>query len=98
MAKGSITYKGERKEVEITNRVLLQFEMNGGSFTEFEQKPVQTSMQLACSVLGLKGDILDHADDFLPLSELAEEMKELMAVSGFSDTKDLEDEVAAGKE
>lgn len=77
-----ITYKGKKVEVSVDNRTIMQFEMNGGNLSDFESKPISSSISLACACLGLSGDPLDHANDLLPMTELAEEIKVAMEESG----------------
>tara|TARA_B100002019_G_scaffold111531_1_gene95948 strand:- start:10817 stop:11095 length:279 start_codon:yes stop_codon:yes gene_type:complete len=84
----TITYKGEKKEVTVDNRAIMQFEMNGGNISEFDKKPISSAVSLACACLGLTGDPLEHANDLLPMAELAEEIKVCMEQSGLSGDDD----------
>lgn len=83
MAK--INYKGEEKEIQINNRTMMKFEQMGGTLQDFEDKPVTSSIILACASLDLQGDPLDHANDLPSLNELSEIMKEALVESGYSD-------------
>lgn len=82
MAK--ITYKGEEREIKITNKSMMSFEMAGGKLSEFEENPVSNSIKLVCACLGLKGDPLNYADDFPPLVELSECIRQAMDESGMT--------------
>ena len=78
----NIRYKGKDVELKLSNKTMMKFEMNGGSFAKYEAEPVSQSVKLVCAALGLEGDPLDHADDLPPLAELAEVMKEALDESG----------------
>ena len=78
----TIRYKGKDVELKLSNRTLMKYEMNGGSFAKYEEEPVSQSVKLVCAALDLDGDPLDHADDLPPLTELAEVMKEALDDSG----------------
>tara|TARA_B100002019_G_scaffold289988_2_gene306742 strand:+ start:313 stop:594 length:282 start_codon:yes stop_codon:yes gene_type:complete len=82
MAK--ILYKGEEREIKIDNKSMMRFEMNGGSLSDFESKPVSCAVNLACACLDLEGDPLDHANDLPPLSDIAEAVKSAMEESGLN--------------
>jgi len=82
MAK--ITYKGEEKDIKVDNKAIMLFEINGGNISDFDSKPIASSISLACACLGLTGDPLEHANDLPPMAELAESIKEAMAGSGLS--------------
>ena len=84
----TIKYKGKDKDIKITNRVMMAFEMSGGKLTEFETNPVTSAIKLACASLGLKGDPLDHADDFGSLAEISESIKDAMNESGLGEEID----------
>jgi hypothetical protein len=80
----TIKYKGKETEIKIDNRAMMKFEMNGGSLSDFESKPVSCAVTLACACLDLDGDPLDHANDLPPLTEIAESVKEAMEESGLN--------------
>jgi len=81
MAK--IKYKGEEKELKITNRAMMAFELSGGNIKDFETNPVSSAIKLACACLKLQGDPLDHADDLPPLVEISEAITQAMTESGY---------------
>lgn len=85
MAK--INYKGKEVEIKVNNRALMLFELNGGSMSDFETKPVSASITLACACLGLEGNPLDHANDLPSLNEMAGIIKEAMDESGIGEAK-----------
>lgn len=85
----TIKYKGEDTEIVIDNRTMMRFELNGGSLTDFETKPVSCSITLACASLGLEGDPLDHANDLPPIAEIAEAVKLAMEESGLNNQQEL---------
>lgn len=82
MAK--IIHKGEEKEIQIDNRTLLAFEQAGGSFSNFDEQPISSSIKLACAALGLEGNPLDHANDLPSLNKLSEIMRIALEESGFN--------------
>lgn len=84
-----IKYKGQIKEYTITNKVMMKFEMAGGSFVNFESQPISQSIIFICCALGLEGDPIDHADDFEGLPEIAESIKSALDESGFSNSVEL---------
>lgn len=73
-----IAYKGESRELKIGNAAMMRFSRLGGSFEKLESDPVEQAITLACAALGLTGDPIDHADDFPPLAQLADPIKQAM--------------------
>ena len=84
----TIKYKGEQRDIKITNKVMMSFELSGGKLTDFETNPVTSAIKLACAGLGLKGDPLDHADDFGSLTDISESIKDAMNESGIGEEMD----------
>lgn len=83
MAK--IKYKGKDQDIKITNRVMMSFELSGGKLTEFETNPVTSAIKLACACLNLKGDPLEHADNFGSLADISNSIKDAMDESGLGE-------------
>ena len=83
MAK--LKYKGKETDIVIDNRTLLAFELAGGSFSDFDDKPISASIKLACCALKLEGDPLDHANDLPNLNTLSTVMRKAIEESGFGD-------------
>lgn len=71
----TITYKGELRELKIGNAAMMRFSRLGGSLDKLEADPVTQAITLACAALDLKGDPIDHADDFPPVFEMVEPIK-----------------------
>ena len=91
MSKPAITiaYKGDLRTVPtIGNKVLMQFERQGGRLSELEQLPVTTAVTLICCALGLPGDPIDHADDLPSLKVIAQTVKAALEASGLTGDED----------
>ena len=86
MAK--IKYKGKEKEIELDNRAMMKFELDGGAMSDFETHPIYASIRLACACLNLEGDPLDHANYLPPLKELPIVMQQAIEESGFIDKEE----------
>lgn len=70
-----ILYKGTLHELQITNSTLMRFARLGGKLSNLEDDPVSESITLVCAALDLKGDPIEHADDFPPVIKLAPAVK-----------------------
>jgi hypothetical protein len=84
----TIKYKGESKEIKITNRALMAFELAGGKLSDFENNPVSNSIKLACACLGIEGDALEHADDLPSLKEISDSISDALKESGLEGEQD----------
>ena len=76
----TITYKGERRELVIGNAAMMRFSRLGGSLEKLETDPVTQTITLACAALNLQGDPIDHADDFPPVFQLVEPIKQAVEI------------------
>jgi hypothetical protein len=93
----TIKYKGEDVSLKITNKTMMRFEISGGSFSDFSKSPISQSIKFVCSALDLKGDPIDHADDFGSMKEIADAIKDSLEESGFSaDASEVDEGKQAG--
>lgn len=75
-----ITYKGEQHPLKITNAVFIRFTRLGGSLQNLETDPVGEAITLLCAVLDLKGDPLEHADNFPPVPAIVQDVLDAVEV------------------
>lgn len=83
----TITHAGQLREMRIGNAAFIRFQRLGGDFQKLESDPVGQAITLACAALDLPGDPLDHADDFPPIPQWADQvMRAVKIYMGEADT------------
>lgn len=87
MEAPTIRYKGELRELVIGNGAFMRFRRMGGDLTQLEADPISQAITLACAALQLPGDPLDHADDFPPIPQWADQVMQAVKIyMGEADT------------
>jgi len=77
----TITYKGELRELRLGNAAFMRFRRLGGDLAKLDADPIDQAITLACAMLDLPGDPIDHADGFAPVPQWADQLT--AAVRGY---------------
>lgn len=95
MTPPTVNYKGEPRELALTNGAFMRFKRLGGDFSKLDADPIDQAITLVCAMLDLPGDPITHADDFPPIPQWSDAL--MQAVKGYMGEDDVPGEPDGGE-